>query len=97
MLDFSKLEQLVKAFASATRLEIIDCIQMGISNPRDIAVTINKHRSTVENHLRVLLEADVVKKIQTKSEKGVSGITYVLQKNANVLMATIKHLAKENQ
>jgi len=97
MLDFSKLEKLMKAFASSTRLEIIDCIQLGISNPGDIAITINKHRSTVENHLRILLGADVVKKVQTKSKKGLPGSTYVLQKNANVLMATIKHLAKENQ
>ena len=97
MLDFSKLEKLMKAFASSTRLEIIDCIQLGITNPRDIAITINKHRSTVENHLRILLGADVVKKVQTKSKKGLPGSTYVLQKNANVLMATIKHLAKENQ
>ncbi|MBK5114835.1 MAG: helix-turn-helix transcriptional regulator [Candidatus Heimdallarchaeota archaeon] len=97
MMDFSKLEKLMKAFASSTRLEIIDCIQMGITNPGNIAITINKHRSTVENHLGILLEADVVKKIQTKSKKGVPGTTYVLQKNANVLMATIKHLAKENQ
>jgi DNA-binding transcriptional ArsR family regulator len=96
-MDYSKLEKLMKAFASAIRLEIIECIQMGITNPGDIAITINKHRSTVENHLRILLDAEVVKKIQTKSEKGKLGVTYVLQKNANVLMATIKHLAKEHQ
>ena len=86
----------MKAFASSTRLEILECIQMGISNPGDIAVTINKHRSTIETHLRTLLEADVVKRVQSKSKKRTS-VTYVLQKNANVLMATIKHLAKENQ
>jgi len=87
----------MKAFASSTRLGIIDCIQLGITNPRDIAITIDKHRSTIENHLRILLEADVVKRVQTKNKKGLPSSTYVLQKNANVLMATIKHLAKENQ
>ncbi len=96
-MDFSKLEKLMKAFASSTRLGIIDCIQLGITNPGDIAITLDKHRSTVENHLRILLDADVVKRIKTKSKKGILGSTYILQKNANVLMATIKHLAKENQ
>ncbi len=87
----------MKAFASSTRLGIIDCIQLGITNPGDIAITLDKHRSTVENHLRILLDADVVKRVKTKSKKGILGSTYILQKNANVLMATIKHLAKENQ
>ena len=96
-MDFSKLEKLMKAFASSTRLGIIDCIQLGITNPGDIAITLDKHRSTVENHFRILLDADVVKRIKTKSKKGILGSTYILQKNANVLMATIKHLAKENQ
>jgi len=96
-MDYSKLETLMKAFASATRLEIIECIQLGITNPGDIAIAINKHRSTVENHLRILLDADVVKKIQSKTKQGKISVTLVLQKNANVLMATIKHLAKEDQ
>ena len=96
-MDFSKLEKLMKAFASSTRLGIIDCIQLGITNPGDIAITLDKHSSTVENHFRILLDADVVKRIKTKSKKGILGSTYILQKNANVLIATIKHLAKENQ
>ncbi len=96
-MNYKKLETFMKAFASETRLEIIECIQLGIINPQDIALTLNKHRSTIDNHLRILIEADVVKKIQVKTKQGKIGITLVLQKNANVLMATIKHLAKENQ
>jgi DNA-binding transcriptional ArsR family regulator len=96
-MNYAKLETLMKAFASATRLEIIECIQLGITNPKDIAITINKHRSTVDNHFRILLDADVVKKVHPKTKQGKVGVTYVLHKNANVLMATIKHLAKENQ
>ncbi|HUT80558.1 MAG TPA: ArsR family transcriptional regulator [Candidatus Bathyarchaeia archaeon] len=95
MSTYKELENLMKAFASATRLEIIDYVQRGIVNTNEIAQKMSLHRSTIESHLKILIEANVLKKIQIKTTKGILTNTYVLQKNANILMATIKHLSKE--
>ncbi|NHJ86351.1 MAG: ArsR family transcriptional regulator [Asgard group archaeon] len=95
MSDYKELEILMKAFASATRLEIIDYVQRGVVNTTEIAQKMNLHRSTIESHIKILVEANVLKKIQIKNTKGILTNTFILQKNANVLMATIKHLSKE--
>lgn len=96
MSDFSKIEILLKAFASTSRLEIIDCIQKGITNPGEIALELNKHRSTINKHLKILVEAEVVKRVDISvKEDTTSTISYVLHKNANVLLATIKHLLNQ--
>ena len=96
MSNYKKLEKLMKGFASAIRLEILTYIQQGIGNPGEIAKRMNRPRSTIENHLNVLVEADAIKKITMKNQKGQMTISYVLQKNANILLANIKHLLKEN-
>ncbi|MGC9780934.1 MAG: ArsR family transcriptional regulator [Candidatus Heimdallarchaeota archaeon] len=51
----------MKGFASATRLELLNYIQQGIGNPGEITRKMNRHRSTIESHLQVLVEADAVK------------------------------------
>ncbi len=84
------------SFASATRLEILNYIQQGIGNPGEIARKMNRHRSTIESHLQVLVEADAVKKVPLSTKKGQTTVTYTLQKNANILLANIKHLMKNN-
>ncbi|HUU77749.1 MAG TPA: ArsR family transcriptional regulator [candidate division Zixibacteria bacterium] len=94
MSDFSKVEILLKAFASTSRLEIIDCIQKGITKPGEIALKLNKHRSTIDKHLKILVEADVVKRVVNPIIEDTT-ISYVLHKNANVLLATIKHLLNQ--
>ena len=96
MSEYKKLEKIMKAFASAIRLEILTYIQQGIGSPNEIANKINRPRSTIENHLNVLVEADAVKKIPMKNKQGQLTVTYTIQKNANILLANIKHLLKEN-
>ena len=53
----------VNAFASRSRLRILECMQQGISNPGEIARKLKRHRSTIEKHLRVLLRADMMEKV----------------------------------
>jgi len=68
MTDYNKLEQIMKAFASQTRLEMLDHIQRGLTNAGDIAMNMNRHRSSIDRHLRILAEANVVKKSTSKNK-----------------------------
>ncbi len=88
------MEKLLKAFSSATRLEILDCIQQGLNSFDVIVEKMDKHRSTINNHLKILTDAGVIKKIQFINKQNQKLTTYALEKKANVLLATIKHLMK---
>lgn len=94
MSDYVKMEQIMKAFASQTRLEILDHIQRGITSAGDIAMKMDRHRSSIDRHLRILADVNVVKKVLAKTKKGNAVTIYTLEKNANVMIATLKHLAK---
>ena len=94
MRDYIKMEQIMKALASQTRLEILDHIQRGITNAGEIALSMDRHRSSIDRHLRILTDANVVKKIPGKTKQGKIVAIYTLEKNANVMIATLKHLAK---
>ncbi|MFB0543722.1 MAG: ArsR/SmtB family transcription factor [Candidatus Bathyarchaeia archaeon] len=52
-----------KALDNETRLQILDSIERSISNPGVIASRLDRPRSTVEKHLRVLRSAGLVEKI----------------------------------
>lgn len=93
--EYKKIAKIMKAFASATRLEILYCIQAGINNPGLIANKMGKHRSTIENHIRTLTDANVISKVSTNSDETNISVNYVLRKNANVILATVKHLLHE--
>jgi len=51
MSDFEKMERALKALADKSRLQILECIQNGVSNPGEMAKKLNRHRSTIEKHL----------------------------------------------
>jgi predicted transcriptional regulator len=86
------MEQIMKAYASQARLEILDHIQRGITNVSDIALSMGRHRSSIDRHLKILVDANIVKKVQAKSKQGKIVSIYTLEKNANVMLATLKHL-----
>lgn len=89
MSDFERTESLLKAFADKSRLRILDCIGKGISNPGEIARKLNRHRSTIEKHLRVLLKAKIVQKVPSLNEAGQLSIRYRIDEDAEVLLRTI--------
>lgn len=89
MSDFEKTEKLLKAFADKSRLQILDCIKKGISNPGEIARKLGRHRSTIEKHLRVLLKAKIVSKVPSLNEAGQLSIRYRIDNDAEVLLRTI--------
>lgn len=95
MSDFDKNEKLLKALADKSRLQILGCIQKGIANPGDIARKLNKHRSTVEKHLRVLLKASVVEKVPSLTKGGQLSIRYKIRDSAVELLDKIQEACQK--
>jgi DNA-binding transcriptional ArsR family regulator len=88
-------ETVLKALASKARLEILECIQKGMSNPGEMAGKLSRHRSTIEKHLRVLLTAKIVKKVPSLTNDNHLTIRYNLRGNVRELLATVQKLCQE--
>lgn len=95
MNGYMKTERILKALASGSRLQILECIQKGISNPGEIARRLRRHRSTVEKHLRVLLAADIVKKVPSLTGGGQLTIRYTIKEKARGLLTMIHEYSQE--
>ena len=94
MSEYEKTEKILKAFASKSRLQILECIQRGFSNPGEIARKLKRHRSTVEKHLRVLLAAKIVEKVPSLSKGGQLMIRYKIRDNAKELLVRIQEVSQ---
>lgn len=92
IIDYEKTEKILNAMASKSRLQILECIQKGDSNPGEIAKALSRHRSTVEKHLRVLLKAKIIEKVPSLSKGGHLEIRYRIQENADVLLKAVHDL-----
>ena len=90
-----KTERLLKALGDKSRLQILECIQGDLSNPGKIALNLNRHRSTIEKHLRVLLRAGIVEKTPSLTSQGNLSIKYKITENAAKLLAALKEACKE--
>jgi DNA-binding transcriptional ArsR family regulator len=95
MSGYEKTEKLLKALADKSRLQILDYIQRGTSNPGEIAKKLNRHRSTIEKHLRVLLKAGIVEKVPSLTKGGQLSIRYKIRDNANRLLETVREGCQE--
>lgn len=95
MSGLEKTERLLKALGDKSRLQIVECIQGGISNPGKIARRLDRHRSTVEKHLRVLLKAGIVEKVPLLTSQGNLSISYRITQNAAKLLAAVKEACRE--
>jgi DNA-binding transcriptional ArsR family regulator len=84
----------LKALASKSRLQILECIQKGLSNPGGMARELKRHRSTIEKHLRVLLTAKIVEKIPSLSQGGQLTVRYKIRKNVSALLVTIQEASQ---
>ena len=88
--DEQKMENLLKALGDRSRLQILECIREGTSNPGKIARKLHRHRSTVEKHLRVLLRNGIVEKVPSLTEKGQLSVKYKITENAVKLLEAVK-------
>jgi DNA-binding transcriptional ArsR family regulator len=95
MNDYEKTEKLLKALASKSRLQILELIRKGVSNPGDMAKELNRHRATIEKHLRVLLAARIVEKVPSLSKGGQLTIRYKIAEGADELLANIEEVMEK--
>jgi DNA-binding transcriptional ArsR family regulator len=89
MIDYDKTERFLKALADKSRLQILECIPNGVANPGEIAKKLDRHRSTVEKHLRVLLKAGIVEKVPSLTKAGQLSIRYKVNDSGAELLKTI--------
>jgi len=95
MSNYEKTERLLKALADKSRLQILDCIQQGVSNPGEISKKLDRHRSTVEKHLRVLLKAGIVEKVPSLTEGGQLAVRYKIRDNAEEVLVRIQEVCEK--
>jgi DNA-binding transcriptional ArsR family regulator len=95
MTDREKTVRFLKALADRSRLRILDCIRKEVANPGDIARKLGRHRSTVEKHLRVLLNAGIVEKVPSLSKAGQLSIRYKIRDSATELLKTVLDASRE--
>ena len=89
MIDYEKTERFLKALADESRLQILECIANNVANPGEIAKRLDRHRSTVEKHLRVLLKAGIVEKVPSLTKAGQLSIRYKICDDAEGVLKTI--------
>ena len=95
MSDYEKTIRVLKALSSKPRIQILECVQKGITNPAEIAKALRRDRSTVEQHLRVLLEAKIIEKVPSMSKEGQVFTQYNMRSNANEFLSRIHDLIKD--
>ena len=95
MADREKIERLLKALGDRSRLQILECIQGGMGNPGKMARNLNRHRSTVEKHLRVLLRAGIVERVPLFTSEGHLSISYKITESAVKLLAAVKESCRK--
>jgi DNA-binding transcriptional ArsR family regulator len=89
MIDYEKTERFLKALADKSRLQILECISNQVANPGEVAKKLDRHRSTIEKHLRVLLKAGIIEKVPSLTKAGQLSIRYKICDKATELLKTI--------
>ena len=92
MRDRSLTERIMKALGSSTRLEIVELIERGISNPGEIARKMDRHRSTIEKHLSVLTMAEIVEKSPSLNKLNRLEIRYKVRDSSKPFLKAIESL-----
>lgn len=95
MSNYEKTEKLLNSLASKTRLQILELIREGTSNPGAIARKLNRHRSTIEKHLRVLLAAKIVEKVPSLGKGGQLTIQYKIAEGAVELLSVVQEASEK--
>lgn len=80
-----------KALGSESRLRILECIEEGVTNPGEIAKKLERPRSTIEKHLRVLLRAGLVEKVPDLNPKGNLRVIYRVNEVTHRLRKSLRN------
>ncbi|MFW9879316.1 MAG: ArsR/SmtB family transcription factor [Candidatus Thorarchaeota archaeon] len=95
MAELSHIERVFSALGNKRRLEILDLIKDGISNPGEIARRMMLPRSTIEKHLRVLLNAKIVEKVPSLTSKGQLRVYYRMHNKISKIIQNTKEILKD--
>jgi DNA-binding transcriptional ArsR family regulator len=91
-MDYDKTVGLLKALADKSRLQILDCVKAGVTNPGEISKKLDRHRSTIEKHLRILLKARIVEKVPSLNRAGHLSVNYRIRENASGLIEKVEEV-----
>jgi DNA-binding transcriptional ArsR family regulator len=92
---YDKSEKVLKALASKSRVQILECIERGVSNPGHIAKELKRHRATIEKHLRVLLATKIVEKVPSLTEGGQLTIRYRTREHVKEFLASVRVFSQQ--
>jgi DNA-binding transcriptional ArsR family regulator len=92
MRDYKREEKFLSALASSARLEILNAISDGFVNPGEIAEKLDKHRSSIEKHLHILLVAGIIEKMPSLNSKGQLSIRYRINNDLSELLSLIDRI-----
>ena len=84
-----QLADFFNALGNERRLDIIEIIEKGISNPGELSKKMNISRSTIEKHLRVLVAGGIVEKDAGLSPEGQLRVYYKVQENVREILKNV--------
>lgn len=88
----TQIAQIFRGLGNERRLQIVESIEKGISNPGEISHKMGLPRSTIEKHIRVLVDADLVEKLPGLTIEGRLRIYYSATKITKTLLETAKKI-----
>ena len=80
--------------ATKSRLQILECIQKGVSNPGEIAKELKRHRATIEKHLKVLSKARIIERVPSLTKGVQLTISHKSRENASQLLTRIQDASR---
>ncbi len=88
----TQIAQVFSGLGNERRLQIIESIEKGISNPGEISHKMGLPRSTIEKHIRILVDAGLVEKLPGLTIEGRLRIYYSTTKIAKTLLETARKI-----
>ncbi|MBD3191584.1 MAG: helix-turn-helix domain-containing protein [Candidatus Heimdallarchaeota archaeon] len=90
MVTNQQLAAFFSALGNERRLKIIENIEKGISNPGQLSKKMDTARSTIEKHIRVLVEGGVLEKDPGLNPEGQLRVYYKVRENVRKLLEMVR-------
>jgi len=88
----SEIANFLSALANERRLQILEKIELGVSNPGELSRSMNLGRSTIEKHLRVMVSGNVLEKEAGLSSEGQLRIYYKITERTKTILEQLEKL-----
>lgn len=90
MVTNQQLAAFFSALGNERRLKIVENIEKGISNPGQLSKKMDIARSTIEKHIRVLVEGGVLEKDPGLNPEGQLRVYYKVREKACKLLEMVR-------